>query len=159
MLAATLLLAYAVMLSTSINNDELFNLIINYNREKELLTFLNEYFPKRLCNYIMNSILLSNSLKIKNLSKTQILKLINFIKNSHFEVLKVCDIDSAYVTGGGIDMKYIDTRTMESTINKGIYFAGECLDIHGPIGGYNITLALSTGYTAGISAGDNNEKK
>ena len=48
-------------------------------------------------------------------------------------------------------MKYINTKTMESKINKGIYFVGEALDIHGPIGGYNITLALSTGYTAGLN--------
>jgi len=56
-------------------------------------------------------------------------------------------------------MKYINSKTMESMINKGVYFIGECLDIHGPIGGYNITLALSTGYTAGISVGGNYEKK
>lgn len=148
-----------VDLLPNINNDELFNLITNYNREKEVGTFLNEYFPKRLCNYVMETVSSSINLKIKNLTKTQILKLVDSIKNSHFEVLKVCDIDIAYVTGGGIDMKYINSKTMESTINKGVYFAGECLDIHGPIGGYNITLALSTGYTAGISVGDNSEKK
>ncbi len=143
----------------NINDDELFNTINTYNREKEITTFLNEHFPKRLCNYIIQITNLSDNTKIKNLNKPQTLDLINNIKNCSFEVLKTCDIEEAYVTGGGIDMKYINSKTMESTINKGIYFAGECLDIHGPIGGYNITLALSTGYTAGISAGGNNEKK
>lgn len=143
----------------SISDDELFNSINTYNREKEVTTFLNEHFSKRLCNYIIQLTNLSDNTKIKNLNKPQTLDLINNIKNCSFEVLKTCDIEEAYVTGGGIDMKYINSKTMESTINKGIYFAGECLDIHGPIGGYNITLALSTGYTAGISIGGTSEKE
>jgi len=142
-----------------VNSDELFNDINSYNREKGVSTFLNEYFPKRLCDYIIQITNLSNNIKIKNLTKTQILKLIETIKICTFEILKTCNIDEAYVTGGGIDMKYINSKTMESIINKGVYFIGECLDIHGPIGGYNITLALSTGYTAGISVGGNYEKK
>jgi len=141
-----------------ISSHELLDSINSYNREKEVITFLNKYFPKRLCNYIVLVSDLSCYLKIKNLTKSQILKLIDSIKKCSFEVLKTCDIEEAYVTGGGIDMKYINSKTMESTINKGVYFVGECLDIHGPIGGYNITLALSTGYTAGISVGGNNEK-
>lgn len=73
------------------------------------------------------------------------------IKSFPFKIKSVENLEKAYVTGGGIDMKYIDCRTMESKFHKGIYFVGESLDIHGPIGGYNITLALSTGYSAGIS--------
>lgn len=143
----------------NIRGDELFNAINTYNREKEVTTFLNEYFPKRLCSFIVIVSNLNNNLKIKNLNKPQMQDLVDSIKNCSFEVLKTCDIEEAYVTGGGVDMKYINSKTMESTINKGVYFAGECLDIHGPIGGYNITLALSTGYSAGISIGGNNEKK
>ncbi|MBE6153621.1 MAG: aminoacetone oxidase family FAD-binding enzyme [Firmicutes bacterium] len=143
----------------NITDDELYNLIINYNREKEINTFLNNYFPKRLSSYILNVNNLQDNFKIKNLTKTQTLKLVETIKKCTFEILKTYDINEAYVTGGGIDMKFINSKTMESTINKGVYFVGECLDIHGPIGGYNITLALSTGYTAGINVGDNYEKK
>jgi len=143
----------------NITDDELYNLIINYNREKEINTFLNNYFPKRLSSYILNVNNLQDNFKIKNLTKTQTLKLVETIKKCTFEILKTYDINEAYVTGGGIDMKFINSKTMESTINKGVYFVGECLDIHGPIGGYNITLALSKGYTAGINVGDNYEKK
>jgi len=142
-----------------ITNNELIELINNYNREKELTTFLSDYFPKRLCSFIITKSKITNNLRIKNLTKTQILKLVNNIKNCTFNIKSVCSIDEAYVTGGGMDMKYINSKTMESTINKGVYFVGECLDIHGPIGGYNITLALSTGYAAGTNIGVNNEKK
>lgn len=140
--------------------EEFRNIITNYNREKELITLLSNYLPKRLCYYLIEKSNLNSNIKIKNLTKTQILTIANNIKKSNFEIDRVCDIDCAYVTGGGIDMKYINTKTMESKVKKGIYFVGECLDIHGPIGGYNITLALSAGYTAGINIGvDSNEKK
>ena len=139
--------------------EELGDLINSYNREKEVSTFLNEYFSKRLSNYLINKCIFPDNIKIKNLNKPQALELINNIKNCMFNVKEVCSIDEAYVTGGGIDMKYINSKTMESTINKGVYFAGECLDIHGPIGGYNITLAISTGYAAGINVGVNNDEK
>ena len=142
-----------------ISKDNLINLINTYNREKELGTFLNEYLPKKLSNYIISKCNFPNNIKIKNLNKTQIIEFINNIKNCIFNVKEVCSIDEAYVTGGGINMKYINSTTMESTINKGVYFAGECLDIHGPIGGYNITLALATGYVAGTNVGANNYEK
>lgn len=133
-----------------INKENLYNLIYNYDRNKEISTFLNEYFPKRFSNYIIFASNTKKESKIKNLTKSQILELIKIIKEREFIIDKTCSINEAFVTGGGIDLKYINTKTMESTINKGIYFVGECLDIHGPIGGYNITLALSTGYAAGV---------
>ena len=136
------------------DREHLLNLIYNYNREKELVTFLSQYFSKKMSRYLIERNKIISNIKIKSLNKYQILQLIDCIKKCNFIVERTCDINEAYVTGGGIDMKYINSKTMESTINKGVYFVGECLDIHGPIGGYNITLALSTGYTAGTSIGD-----
>jgi predicted flavoprotein YhiN len=94
--------------------------------------------------------------KIKSLIKSEILEIVEQLKNLDFLVDGVEELDKAYVTGGGIDLKYINTSTMESTVNPGIYFVGEALDIHGPIGGYNITLALATGYLAGSKIKYNN---
>ena len=73
------------------------------------------------------------------------------LKRFEIIIIDTGTVEQAFVTGGGIDTKYINPKTMESTINKGIYFVGEILDVHGNIGGYNITIALSTGYTAGIN--------
>ena len=53
---------------------------------------------------------------------------------------------------GGIDLNYINPKTMESKIHKNLYFAGEILDLDGPTGGYNLKIAFSTGYLAGLSA-------
>lgn len=133
------------------NEEELINMINNYDREKEILSFMNTLFSKKLSIYLINRSNINIKVKIKQLVKQDIVNIINIIKQCSFDVQKVDDINNAYVTGGGIDLNYVDTTTMESKINKGIYFVGESLDIHGPIGGYNITLALSTGFLAGTS--------
>lgn len=138
----------------SYSKEELVSLINSYEKEKELISFFSDFFSKKFSSYLLDKVNLN--IKIKNLNNKLIDILINELKNHKFSVKKVEDLEKAYVTGGGIDMNYIDTTKMESKINKGLYFVGEALDIHGPIGGYNITLALSTGYLAGISI--SNEK-
>ncbi|MNJ05139.1 hypothetical protein D3C73_1662630 [compost metagenome] len=58
------------------------------------------------------------------------------------------------MTGGGVHLKEIEPKTMQSRLMQGLYFCGEILDIHGYTGGYNITAAFTTGYTAGKSAAE-----
>ena len=58
------------------------------------------------------------------------------------------------VTIGGVDLKNVNPKTMESTSIPNLYFAGEVLDLHGPTGGYNLKIAFSTGYLAGKSASE-----
>lgn len=135
-----------------ITSEELFNNLNSYNSKKELLSFLKEYLPKRLAIKISLEI---GNIKIAELSKLKKQNIIDSIKKYEVEILKTGNIEQSIVTGGGIDMKYIDTRTMESKINKGIYYAGEILDTHGITGGYNITIALSTGYLASKSINNN----
>ena len=60
----------------------------------------------------------------------------------------------AKVTIGGVDLNYIDSKTMESKLIHNLFFAGEVLDLHGPTGGYNLKIAFSTGFLAGLSAGE-----
>ena len=128
---------------------ELYDFIAEYDAEKELLNCLSSLFTKRFSAYIITQ--LGFNKKIKSLNKSEIIKTVSLLKNMLFSVKAVAPLEQAYVTGGGIDLNYIDTTTMESKLNKNVYFVGEALDIHGPIGGYNITLALSTGHLAGSS--------
>ena len=58
-------------------------------------------------------------------------------------------LKEAFVTGGGVSLKEIQPKSMESKLMPGLFFCGEILDIHGYTGGYNITAAFATGYTAG----------
>ena len=60
-------------------------------------------------------------------------------------------IDEAIITSGGIDIKEINPKTMESKKVKGLYFAGEVIDVDAYTGGFNLQIAYSTGYTAGMS--------
>lgn len=133
------------------NEEEIKNILNNYDRNKEVHTFLEQYFSKRFSEYLLNYINLEKNIKIKQLNHKELNKLVETIKHIKYNVKNNEKIDLAYVTAGGIDLKYINTKIFESTINKNLYFVGEALDIHGPIGGYNITLALSTGYSAGVS--------
>ena len=64
--------------------------------------------------------------------------------------------DEAIITSGGINVCEIDPRTMESKLATGIYFAGEIIDVDALTGGYNLQIAYSTGYLAGISASKEN---
>lgn len=134
-----------------INKEDLIEKLNKFDRDKELGTFFSMFFSKRFSSYLVNRLNKKSDIKIKQLNSKDIVEISSLLKYMNFNVKKVNDLETAYVTGGGIDLKYLDSKTFESKINEGIYFAGEALDIHGPIGGYNITLALSTGYTVGNS--------
>lgn len=130
----------------NLTNDSLKEEILS-EREKNISTMLSVYFMKNFSKYILNKCNVEDK-KVKQLNIKQIDDIVNFIKGCIYEVKAVDKLDFAYVTGGGINLNHINTKTFESKIHENIYFAGECLDIHGPVGGYNITLALSTGYCA-----------
>lgn len=136
-----------VDLIPSYTSNQLLDKLNTYDHKKEISSFIKEYLPKRLADYIVNGF--ESNVKIGMLSNINKQKLIDILKNFKIDIKETGSISRSFVTGGGIDLKYINPKTMESTINKDIYFAGEVLDIHGHTGGYNITIALSTGYTAG----------
>ncbi|MDR1559223.1 MAG: aminoacetone oxidase family FAD-binding enzyme [Clostridiales bacterium] len=79
-------------------------------------------------------------------------KLVGSIKSFHMPLSGVLGFAEAQVTGGGIRTDGFNPRTMESVIQKGLYAAGEVLDIYGPCGGYNLQWAWSSGHLAGVSA-------
>ncbi|MEO3946526.1 NAD(P)/FAD-dependent oxidoreductase [Gorillibacterium sp. CAU 1737] len=74
------------------------------------------------------------------------------------EVTGTLSLEEAFVTGGGVNLKEIDPKTMQSKCMDGLYFCGEVLDIHGYTGGYNITAAFTTGHCAGTHAGQNSQR-
>jgi predicted Rossmann fold flavoprotein len=76
------------------------------------------------------------------------------LKDFRMTVLFVRPIQEAMVTCGGVSVKEIDPKTMESRIVKGLYFAGELIDVDGKTGGYNLQAAFSTGWMAGSGQKD-----
>lgn len=73
------------------------------------------------------------------------------LKNLEFKIKGFRPIEEAIVTAGGINIKEINSSTMESKIIKGLYFAGEVIDVDAYTGGFNLQIAYSTGYVAGNS--------
>ncbi|MDD3725506.1 MAG: NAD(P)/FAD-dependent oxidoreductase, partial [Bacteroidales bacterium] len=74
--------------------------------------------------------------------------IIRFLKDLRFEIIGDFGYEEAIITIGGVDVKEIDSNTMESKIVKGLYFAGEVMDLDADTGGYNLQIAFSTGYLA-----------
>ena len=79
------------------------------------------------------------------------MRLVNTIKNLEFTLTGLSGYNEAIVTQGGVSVKDIDPSTMESKKVKGMYFAGEVLDLDAVTGGFNLQIAWSTGHLAGAS--------
>ena len=89
---------------------------------------------------------------IKELEAQERKRLRQWLKNFRLPVTGHRPIDEAIVTAGGVDTKEVDPRTMESRLVRGLYFAGEVLDLQADTGGYNLQAAFSTGHLAAMSA-------
>jgi predicted flavoprotein YhiN len=108
---------------------------------------LESYTTKKIIDTIFETLAIEKK-KIAETNKKDMNLIIDML--THFEVIidKVEDKEKAYVNKGGIDTKALDPKSMEVKTIKNLYFIGETTDLHGPIGGYNITIALSTGHLA-----------
>jgi predicted Rossmann fold flavoprotein len=127
------------------------------NPKKELLTILNiilKNIPVRLLDLILTRSKIIKNLKIGNLSTVELAGIYSIIKNLEFKIGNSLYFDEAIVTEGGIPVKEINPRDMQSVITNGLYFAGEIIELAGPEGGFNLQKAFSTGWLAGKSAAE-----
>ncbi|MFC3418447.1 NAD(P)/FAD-dependent oxidoreductase [Salinicoccus hispanicus] len=121
------------------------------NRDRSLKNTLKTLLQERLVLFLLDFLEIDGSANGHHVSRENIDKVAAFLKGFRFNVDGTQSIEKAFVTGGGVSLKEVTPQTMESRRTKGLYFAGEVLDIHGYTGGYNITSALVTGYVAGHS--------
>jgi predicted Rossmann fold flavoprotein len=122
--------------------------------KKAVKNVLKGYVPERLIPLLLRMASVPDEVTSASIPKQPWQQLAKLIKAFPIEANGTLSIEEAFVTGGGVSLKEIDPRTMESKIMEGLFFCGEVLDIHGYTGGYNITAAFSTGYTAGKSAAE-----
>ncbi|WP_342424591.1 NAD(P)/FAD-dependent oxidoreductase [Paenibacillus sp. FSL E2-0178] len=120
--------------------------------KKAIRNSLKGLLPERLIPLLLAKSGLDGELTGHHLPRTGLQALAALLKRMPVLVYGTRSLAEAFVTGGGVNLKEIDPRTMESKLTQGLYFCGEILDIHGYTGGYNITAAFSTGYTAGKHA-------
>lgn len=122
------------------------------NKNKALKNSLGALLINGLIPSVLSVAGVNGEIKVNALSKENRLKLVNAIKNMRFKIRCAEPIERAVVTAGGVSVKEIEPSTMRSKLVNNLYFAGETIDIDALTGGYNIQLALSTGYVAGMNA-------
>lgn len=113
-----------------------------------VIKVLEKVTTKRLANKILSILSIENK-NTNEIGKKDITKIINKLKHFTIKIDKVQTKELAFVNAGGILTKELNPKTMEVKEKKGLYFVGETVNLHGPIGGFNITIALATGYICG----------
>lgn len=117
-----------------------------------LKNYLKLFLTNNFIDFFLDEIGLDSEIQLANVNKKAKNRLIENLKRFAFEITGF-NKDLSKVTIGGVDLSNVSSKTLESTLIPGLYFAGEVLDLHGPTGGYNLKIAFSTGYLAGLSAG------
>jgi predicted Rossmann fold flavoprotein len=123
---------------------------------KGVKNLLKEFVPIRFTDLLLELAKISQDKKANQLTSKERKDLIVLLKGLKFNVANTVSFEKAQITRGGVSVKDIDPKTMESKKVKGLYFAGEMIDVDGDCGGFNLQAAFSTGYLAGVSAGSAN---
>lgn len=116
---------------------------------KQLKNSLHELLPGKLIQPVMDLAYLDGEKEIHQVTKEERLRLADVLQHMTLTVTKTRPLAEAIVTAGGIATKEINPKTMESKVVKGLYFAGEVIDVDGYTGGFNLQAAFSTGAAAG----------
>ncbi|WP_426349375.1 NAD(P)/FAD-dependent oxidoreductase [Alloiococcus sp. CFN-8] len=116
---------------------------------KDYKNSLDDLLPKKLINYVVNRSGISPDKKVHSITKGERLSLVKLLQNLTFEVEGLRPIAEAIVTAGGISVKEINPSTMQSKLISNVSFCGELIDVDAFTGGYNVQIAISTGYIAG----------
>lgn len=116
---------------------------------KQIKNGLGDLLPQRLIMPVINLAGINVDKVMHQITKEERRKIIDVLKGLQVTLIGSRPLNEAIVTAGGVNVKEVNPQTMESKLIKGLYFAGEVLDIDGLTGGYNLQAAFSTGYTAG----------
>lgn len=142
-------------LKPALTEDKLHNRIIRESQQhgKENIDFLlRKLLPQKLIGFIRKSVGIDQEKRIAEISKSERQKLVESLKGLEFTITGTRPLEEAIITSGGVDLKQIYPRNMESKIISGLFFAGEIINIDGDTGGYNLQAAFTTGYVAGEAA-------
>lgn len=122
------------------------------NPRKSIKNILKEFLPLRLIDLFIEIAKIEPDKKASQILKSERERLMKLFKAFRMDIIKTAPLDVAMVTRGGISLKDINPRTMESRRIKGLYFCGEMINVDADTGGFNLQAAFSTGYLAGESA-------
>ena len=121
------------------------------NKNKQFKNSLDKLLPKKMIEVIIKRSKINEEKKVNEITKEERRNLVELLKNFEVNINGFRPIEEAIVTAGGINVKEIDPKTMESKLVRNLYFAGEIIDVDAYTGGFNLQIAYSTGYVAGKS--------
>ena len=120
-------------------------------KNKEFKNSLEKLLPKKMIQAVLDLSGIDINKKVNSITKEERLRLVELLKNFEINIDGFRPVEEAIVTAGGISIKEINPKTMESKLVKGLYFAGEIIDVDAYTGGFNLQIAYSTGFTAGLN--------
>lgn len=124
------------------------------NHNRQFKNAVDSLFPAKLKPVIVELSGIPEEKKVNEVTKEERLRFVRMIKDFSMTLTAMRGYNEAIITKGGVSVKEIDPGTMESKLVNRLYFAGEVLDLDAVTGGYNLQIAWSTGYLAGMNAGE-----
>lgn len=113
---------------------------------------LDDLLPSKFIPVLVELSSIDYDKTVNQITKDERRELVDIFKNIKLHIRGYRPIEEAIITSGGVDVDQVDPATMESKLRKNLYFAGEILDVDGYTGGFNLQIAFSTGYLAGLNA-------
>ena len=120
-------------------------------KNKNFKNSLDKLLPQKMIDTVIELSNINPDKKVNEITKEERQRLVKIIKGLEVTIKALRPVEEAIITAGGISIKEINPKTMESKIINGLYFAGEIIDVDAYTGGFNLQIAYSTGYTAGIN--------
>ena len=141
-------------LKPALSNEKLdLRILRDFEKEKNKLfrNSLDELLPQKLIDPVIHLSGINPNKKVNEISKKERMQLLKILKEFCITISGFRPVDEAIITAGGINIKEINPKTMESKLINNLYFAGEIIDVDAYTGGFNLQIAYSTGVTAGLN--------
>ncbi len=119
-------------------------------KNKQFKNSLDKLLPQKLIKVFIDKSGINPEKKVNEITKEERKRMVALLKKLEIDIKSFRPIEEAIITSGGVSIKEINPKTMESKIVKGLFFAGEIIDVDSYTGGFNLQIAYSTGYTAGL---------
>ena len=123
-------------------------------KNKQFKHALDKLLPQKMIPIVIEKTKINEEKRVNEITKEERRNLVKVLKKFELTIKDFRPVEEAIITSGGINIKEINPNTMESKLVKGLYFAGEIIDVDSYTGGFNLQIAYSTGYTAGMHVGD-----
>ncbi len=145
----------SIDLKSALDEDTLDKRILrdfDKSKNKIFANSLGDLLPKKLIPVIIDASGIDPQKKVNEITRQERLALVSLLKEFRFSVEGLRPVETAIITSGGVNVKEINPKTMESKLCPGVFFAGEVIDVDAYTGGFNLQIAFSTGYLAGKNA-------